>query len=156
MSHKLQEKVREVADGALRATNLLGGSERQGLWTILRGSLKFQFEYWLGLVYPSIIREVARSVDKVLLEVLEAVVGQHIPMGEEGLGWEECLIVPVRALDGFSFQKWLVGMPIRHGGMGLACQEELAPLAFIGSLEQALPFFGGEAEQGGQSLSHHR
>ena len=29
--------------------------------------------------------------------------------------------------------------------MGLACQEDLAPLAFIGSLEQALPFFGGES-----------
>ena len=29
-------------------------------------------------------------------------------------------------------------------GMGLACQEELAPLAFMGTLEQALSFFGGE------------
>ena len=44
-----------------------------------------------------------------------------------------------------SFQQWLVRMPVRHGGMGLACQEDLAPLAFIGSLEQALPYFGGES-----------
>ena len=145
VTHKLEEKVREVAGRALSATKLLGGTERQGLWTVLRGSLKFQFEYWLGLVYPSLVREAARSVDRILLEVLEQVVGQHIPLSEEGLGWEEALTIPVRALDGRSFQSWLVRMPIRHGGMGLACQEDLAPLAFIGSLEQALPFFGGES-----------
>ena len=61
--------------------------------------------------------------------------GQHILMGEEGLGWKESVTIPVKALDGRSFQIWLVRMPIRHGGMGLAFQEDLAPLAFIGSLE---------------------
>ena len=119
----------------MKFTGLLGRDERQGLWTVLRGSLKFQFKYWLGLVYPSLIREAARSVDRILLEGLEAVVGQHIHMGDEGLGWEECLTIPVRGLDGRSFQSWLVGKPIRHRGMGLACQEDLAPLAVIGSLE---------------------
>ena len=79
----------------------------EGLWTILRGSLKYQFEYWLGLVYPSLIREAARGVDRILLEVLEEVVGQHIPLREEGLGWEEALTIPVRSLDGRSFQSWL-------------------------------------------------
>ena len=70
--------------------------------------------------------------------------GHYILLVQEGLGWEECLTVPVWGLDGRSFQRWLVGLPIRHSGMGLTCQEELAPLAFMGTLEQALPFFGGE------------
>ena len=81
----------------------------------------------------------------MLREVLEAAVGQHIPLEEEGWGWEECLEVPVGDLGGRSFQRWLLGLPIRHGGLGLTSQEELSPLAFIGTLEQALPFYGGES-----------
>ena len=35
-------------------------------------------------------------------------------------------------------------MPVRLGGMGLFSQADLSPFAFIGGLEQALPYFGGE------------
>merc|ERR1712074_112083 len=36
-------------------------------------------------------------------------------------------------------------MPVRMGGMGLISQADLSPIAFIGGLEQALPYFGGES-----------
>ena len=127
----------------MKAASLLK-EERQGLWTIVRASLKYQFEYWLGLCYPSHVLPAACRVDKVLQEVLEVVVGQHIPLREEGLGWEECLTVPVEGLSGHSIQAWLCGMPVRQGGLGLTSQKDLSPLAFIGGLEQALPSFGGE------------
>jgi hypothetical protein len=35
-------------------------------------------------------------------------------------------------------------MPIRLGGLGLRCQADISPLAYIGALEQSLPHFGGE------------
>ena len=57
---------------------------------------------------------------------------------------EECLNIPVTGLTGRSLQSWLTSLPVRQGGMGMASQAELIPAAFIGSLEQALPFFGGE------------
>ena len=139
----LGQKEREVAIEAKNACKLLD-RERQGLWTILRSSIKFQFEYWLGLVYPSQVLEAARDMDKIIWEVLETVAGAHIPREEEGLGWEECLDVPISGLRGRSFQHWLVSLPIRQGGLGIPSQAELSPLAFIGSLENALPFFGGE------------
>ena len=143
VAHKLDLKVKEVAEKARKVSTLLR-EERQGLWTILRGSLKFQFEYWLGLQYPSTIRAAARRLDTVLQEVLEVVAGQHIPLVDEGLGWEESLEVPVAGLTGRSFQCWLLGLPIRHRGLGLTRQEDLSPIAFIGSVEQALAFYGGE------------
>ena len=114
----LEDKVREVGTDAAKACKLLA-TERQALWTLLRSSMKFQFEYWLGLVYPSLVLPAARAMDKVLWEVLEKVVGQHIPSEEEGLGWEECITVPVEGLGGQSLQHWLVRMPVRLGGMGL-------------------------------------
>ena len=140
----LIKKVKEIKDGAEKACNLLGG-ERQGLWTVLRASFKFQFEYWLSLVYPSQIQAAAEEVDGVLWNMLETVAGAHIPRGEEGLGWEECLDIPVRGLGGQSFQYWVANMPVRMGGMGLISQVDLSPIAFIGGLEQALPYFGGES-----------
>ena len=139
----LQDKVREVAKSAAQACKLLS-NERQALWTLLRTSMKFKFEYWLSLVYPTLVMEAARGVDQILWGVLEAAAGQHIPKTEEGLGWEEVLEVPVSDLGGRSFQSWLVGLPVRLGGLGLTSQEELAPIAFLASLLQALPFFGGD------------
>ena len=80
----------------------------------------------------------------ILYRVLEAVVGQHVQLVEEGLSFEECLTIPVTGLSGCSLQSWLTSLPVRHGGMGLNSQASLIPAAFIGTLEQALPFFGGE------------
>ena len=62
---------------------------------------------------------------------------------EEGLGVEECLDIPVVRLGGRNLQSWLLSLPICQGGMGLTSQQDLNPAAFIGTLQQALPFFGG-------------
>ena len=86
----------------------------------------------------------ARRVDLILRDITEAVAGQHIPMVEEGMGVEECLTIPDAGLDGHSLQFWLLGLSIRQGGMGVTSQVDLIAPAFIGTLEQALPFFGGE------------
>ena len=140
----LEDKVREVGEGAAKACKLLA-TEKQSLWTLLRASLKFQFEYWLSLVYPSLAQTAARAMDKVLWKVLEQVCGQKIPREEEGLGWEETLEgVTVESLDSRSLQRWLVEMPVRMGGLGLTNQEDLSPIAFLGSLLQAIPYLGGE------------
>ena len=143
VAFQLDNKVKEVVERAVKAVKLLEG-ESQVLWTILRVSIRHQFEYWLDLCYPSDVLQAAQKIDTLLHEVLEAVAGQHIPLREEGLGVEECLNIPVTGLTDRSFQAWLCSLPVRQGGMGMASQAELVPAAFIGALEQALPFFGGE------------
>ena len=143
VKHALDKKVDEIQQEACRAVDVLS-SERQCLWTVLRSSVLAQFEYWLMMVHPSQVMEAARRMDSVIWMVLEKVAGFSIPREDEGLGWENCLDIPVTQLTGRSFQSWVGGLPIRLGGLGLRCQEELAPLAYLGALEQALPFFGGE------------
>ena len=59
VANMLDRKVNEVAEGARRAVELLE-DERQALWTVLKASLKFQFEYCLGLCYPSDVLPAAR------------------------------------------------------------------------------------------------
>ena len=81
LAAKLDKKVEEVTERALKATKPMEG-ERQSLWTILRASLKFQFVYWLGLCYPSDMLPATRRVDSVLMGVMEAVAGQDIPLLE--------------------------------------------------------------------------
>ena len=84
-------------------------------------------------------------MDRVFWKVLEQVCGQKIPKEEEGLGWEETLEgVTVEGLDSQSLQRWLVEMPVRMGGLELTNQEDLSPLAFLGSLIQTIPYLGGE------------
>ena len=109
--------MEEVAEGAKKATDLMEG-EQQSLWTILRASLKFQFEYWLGLSYPSDVSRAAGRADKVLMDVMEAVAGQHIPLLEEGLGVEECLDIPVVGLGGRSLQSCCYPCPSALAGWG--------------------------------------
>ena len=70
--------------------------------------------------------------------------GLDIPRGEEGRGVECVLDVPVRGLQGQSFQSWLVRLPVRERGMGLRSLVDTIPAAFIGSVEMSLPFFTGE------------
>ena len=83
-------------------------------------------------------------MDIILWQMLEAVVGSHLPRQQEGLGFEHCLDIPIQNLTGKSFLTWVAKMPIRLGGLGLRCQADISPLAYIGALEQSLPHFGGE------------
>ena len=69
--------------------------------------------------------------------------GAHIPLGEEGRGWECVPPVPVAGREGKSFASWAVRLPVRLGGWGLRSLEETSQAAFIGAVEQAVPSFSG-------------
>ena len=75
--------------------------------------------------------------------MLEAAVGTHIPRGEEGRGWETVLDVPVVGRGGHSFASWVVRLPVKQGGMGFRSLVETSQVAFIGTVEQVIPTFGG-------------
>ena len=136
-------KVEEVARKAAKACEVLA-EERQALWTTLRLSIQQQLDYWLMLVHPSQMERAAVRMDEIIWDVLEKVIGAHIPRGEEGLGYESSLNIPCENLRGHSFQSWVAFMPIRLGGLGLRSQVDLAPIAYIGAIEQTVPYYGGE------------
>ena len=139
----MPRKIEDIAKGAKNVSNVLG-EERQALWTALRLSLSQQLDYWLQLCYPTDILKAAEKMDKVLWEVLEMTASSHIPRTEEGKGWECVLDVPCQALQGKSFQEWIIRQPVKLGGFGLRSQADLSPAAFVGALEQTLPSFTGE------------
>ena len=143
VKNALDKKIDEVQEEADRVAEVLA-SEKQCMWTVLRSSILAQFEYWLMMVHPSQVEDAAKRMDTVIWRMLERVAGFSIPRQEAGLGWENCLNIPVTQLTGRSFQAWVAGLPVRLGGLGLRNQEELSPLAYLGALEQSVPFFGGE------------
>ena len=58
--------------------------------------------------------------------------------GEEGAGFNCVLdLSGVRSLHGY--QRLLVAQPVKLGGNGLCCLEEIRYLTFLGGLKQALP-----------------
>ena len=61
-----------------------------------------------------------------------------------GEGWDCIPQVPIKNLAGRTFQEWIVRQPVRYGGFGVRGQADVAPIAFIGALEQSLTSFGGE------------
>ena len=122
------------------------GEERQALWTGLRASLTHKLEYWLGLLYPSQVEEAAREVDKLFREVMERVVGSHLPH-QPGLLTCACcttvegLEVHIPGLEEHTFQSLILQLPLRHGGLGVRSQLFTSPLAYYGALEQSVPHF---------------
>ena len=82
-------------------------------------------------------------LDDQLWTVLEAAVGTHIPWGEEGRGWETVLDVPVVGRGGHSFASWVVRLPVKQGGMGFRSLVDTSQVAFLGTVEQVIPAFGG-------------
>ena len=83
-------------------------------------------------------------MDKIVCRVMEHLVGYHIPLENEGLGWEHVVEMPVASLDGYTFPCWVTQLPVKMGGLGLRSQTVLAPVAYVACLEQTIPFFGGE------------
>jgi hypothetical protein len=139
---KMIEKVEEVARKIRRARQVLGG-EKQGLWTVLRQSFNQQLDWWLTLVYPSLIRDAARRMDEIVWEALEDCAGSAIPQGDQGKGWDCPLTAPVAPWQGRSYQELKVRQPTRSGGLGLTSLEDLSPVAFVGGLQQCIPHFIG-------------
>ena len=56
IENKSADEVSMIEQNVRKAIDLLEG-ERQSLWTVLRASIKYQFEYWLALCYPSDVVE---------------------------------------------------------------------------------------------------
>ena len=111
---------------------------------MLRSTISQKLDYWLTLVYPSQVKAAAEKMDMLMVEVLEKLVGMHIPMEVEAVGWDCPLHVPVDGLGGRSFQQWVIRQPVKMGGLGLRSQVELSHAASIGGLEQALSHFTGK------------
>ena len=88
----------------------------------------------------------AARVDTVLRKVLEKVAGGEIPKDGGGLDYTCAMGPEVGWLEGRSFQSIITGLPIKSGGLGLRSMLDLAPVAWLGALEQALPFFSGEKQ----------
>ena len=110
--------------------------ERQALWTVLRSSISKKLDYWLSLMYPSLMRKVAEEMDKVQNDIIENLVGMRLRGN-----WELPLNIPVEGLNGLTFQELVIRQPIRMGGLGIRQNVETSMAAFIGAIEQALPSF---------------
>ena len=143
VSSFLASKVEEIRMTVEKTCSLLE-DDLQAKWTFLTSSISQKLSYHLSLQYPSDIQPHAERLDSILWGMLESATGLHIPRGEEGLGVECVLGVPVGGLGGYSYQQWLARLPIRERGMGLRSLADTAPAAFIGSVEMALPFLTGE------------
>ena len=119
-------------------------NDLQAKWTLLTSSVAQKMSYSLSIQYPSDILLAATQIDNILWSMMERATGLHIPRDEERRGVECVLDVPVRGLQGRSFQHWLARLPVRERGMGLRSMVDIIPTAFIGSLEMSFPFFCGE------------
>ena len=142
-SCKLMEIAKSIKEDAQKASNLLS-SDRQALWSALRCSIVHRFDYWLQLSYPSVVAPVARWLDEELWKILETAFGFHIPKEAEGKEWDCVLPVPVHQRANKSYQEWIIRLPVRLGGFGFRSLEDMAGIAFIGALEQAVPALAGE------------
>ena len=56
----LNKKVEELEHEAATIMSTLDG-ERQALWSVLRSSITHKLDYWLTLVYPSLVADAAAS-----------------------------------------------------------------------------------------------
>ena len=145
----LDNKVNELEEEIRKAKDLLC-REKQALWTCLRASFSHKLEYWLAIMYPSLVRDAALRVDKLFWGVLEDVAGSHLPevagtppctccIGVEGV----CPVLPEQ-IPTQSFQHWVFHLPVKQGGLGIRSQLFLSPFAYYGAIEQVIPYFGGE------------
>ena len=60
-------------------------SEHQAMWAILRSSIAHKLDYWLTLVYPSLVADAAEHMDCLQHGVLEKLLGLAIPLQEDAL-----------------------------------------------------------------------
>ena len=81
-------------------------------------------------------------MDNALWSILEAACGFKIPRGEVEGGLE--LRIPnIPVLDHKSFQEWAVRLPARLHGWGMRSLEDSCGIAYLATLETAIPFMTG-------------
>ena len=139
--HMLRKEAEQICSDIDKVMLLLR-QDSQAAWILLSSAMAHQLDYSLTLQYPRDMLESARMVDSRLWTALEQLASQpRIPRGEEGLEVECVLDLPgVPSLQGRSYQRMLVAQPIKLGGLGLRSLEETRFPAFLGGLEQALPY----------------
>ena len=115
-------------------------NDNQAAWVILSTAMAHQLDYSIMLQYPSDMLECATLVDAGLWAALEKLSGQpRIPRAEEGAG-VECVLNLVPSISGRSYQCLLAAQPVKLGGLGLRSLVESRHPAFVGALEQAVPY----------------
>ena len=123
----------------------------QAAWVILSTAMAHQLDYSLTLQYPTDVLECAQMLDARIWAALEQLAGQAtIARGVEG-GQAACVLdlARVPSLQGRSYQRLLAAQPVKLGGLGIRSLVETSTPAFLGGLEQALPFMvaGEHCEQ---------
>ena len=96
--------------------------------------------------------EAAIEIDQVLYKMLEGAAGPW-------QGVDRCPAVPVDRLHTKSYQGWVVRQPVRLAGKGMRFMVDVSMVAFVGSVEQAVPHFiieGGVCQQLGGILGDVR
>ena len=141
--HQLMKIAEGIVSDGKKTAELLSG-ERQSLWSALRCSISQRFDYWLQMSYPTVVEPVAEWLDEQLWKILETATGLSIPRGASNTVWDCVLPIPVEGRTNHSFQQWVVRQPVRLGGFGLRSLKDTSGPAFIGAIEQAVPFFCGE------------
>ena len=141
--HKLMEVAKSIVSDGQKTAELLSG-ERHSLWSALRCSISQRFDYWLQMSYPTVVKPVAKWLDEQLWKILETATGFTIPSGATNATWNCVLPIPVIGRSNRSFQQWVVRQPVRLGGFGFRSLVDTAGPAFIGALEQSVPFFCGD------------
>ena len=70
LDHKLDEleKVAETIGSVLE-------DSRQSMWAMLRSSFSQKLDYWLTLVYPSLVKRAAERMDNLELKVVWGLLG---------------------------------------------------------------------------------
>ena len=151
VQHILKVKIDELKQDLDKVMDLLEG-DNHSAWVLLSTSLSQQLDYLLTLQYPSDILEAAGSMDGKLWAALEKLAGQtRIPRGEEGMGVECVLELPgVTSLQGRSYQRLLAAQPVKLGGLGRRELAETIYPAFVGAVEQAIPYMLGSDGQPGR------
>ena len=79
-------------------------------------------------------------MDMLEIKILEKLIGSHIPLEKEGLGWDLPINVPIENLNRRSFQQFVIRQPIKMGGLGIRSNVETSPAAFIGGLTWKIAF----------------
>ena len=136
----LDTKIKELEGEVEKMCQTLDSS-RQSIWAMLTSSTCQKLDYWLTLVYPRQMQEAASKMDKLVLRVIQKIIGLEIPLTGGQDDWNSSINVPIENLQGKSFQEWVLRLPVRLGGLGIRSTLETRHAAFIGGVEQALPHF---------------
>ena len=136
----LDSKIDELEGEVEKICQTLDTS-RQSMWAMLVSSTCQKLDYWLTLVYPSQMKEAASRMDKLVLRVVQKILGSEIPLRGGQEDWNTSINDPIESLKDRSFQEWVLRLPVRLGGLGIRSTLETRHAAFIGGVEQALPHF---------------